>query len=87
MGTSEIHFHETSEPQAVFSNHFAVEIPDWTGMLAHLDTLGIPYSKPGMREYNNSVYTYLHDPDNNMIELVHHPLGLHWAQGPAVASS
>ena len=29
-------------------------------------------------------YTYLHDPDGNMIELVHHPLGLEDADGNKV---
>ena len=31
-----------------------------------------------------STYTYLHDPDGNMIELVHHPLGLEDADGNKV---
>jgi catechol 2,3-dioxygenase-like lactoylglutathione lyase family enzyme len=87
LGTGEIHFTETLEPQAVSSNHFALEIPDWEGMLAHLDTLGVRYSKPGTRTHNGSYYTYIHDPDNNMIELVHHPLGLHWAQTPGIRST
>jgi catechol 2,3-dioxygenase-like lactoylglutathione lyase family enzyme len=78
LGTGEIHFTETPEPQAVSSNHFALEIPDWEGMLAHLDMIGVPYSKPGTRHHNGSYYTYIHDPDNNMIELVHHLLGLPW---------
>jgi len=73
LGTGEIHSTETPEPQAISSNHFALEIPDWEGMLVHLDKIGVPYSKPGTRAYNGSDYTYIHDPDNNLIELVHHP--------------
>jgi catechol 2,3-dioxygenase-like lactoylglutathione lyase family enzyme len=87
LGTGEIHFTETPEPQAVSSNHFALEIPDWEGMLAHLETIGVPYAKPGTRNHNGSYSTYIHDPDNNMIELVHHPLGLHWAQTPGIRST
>ena len=77
LGTGEIHFTETPEPQTVSSNHFALKIPDWQDMLAHLDELGVRYSKPGTRPHNGSYYTYIHDPDNNMIELVHHPLEVH----------
>ena len=61
-------------------------------MIAHLDELGVPYgTTPGVsrergasygrREYNDGYYAYIHDPDGNMIELVHHPLGLEDADG------
>ena len=35
----------------------------------------------GRREDNGEHYTYIHDPDGNMIELVQHPLGLEDSQG------
>ena len=87
LGSAEIHFQVRENPQTVSSNHFGVEVPDWEGMLGHLDKLEVSYSQPGTREYNGSVYTYIHDPDGNMIELVHHPLGMHWAQSAGVTSS
>ena len=39
----------------------------------------------GRREDNGEHYTYIHDPDGNMIELVCHPLGLEDAEGNQVA--
>jgi hypothetical protein len=43
-----------------------------------------PYQ--GRREDTGEHYTYVHDPDGNMIELVYHPLGLEDARGkPAEA--
>ena len=72
--------------------HFAVEIEDWEGMLEHLHNEGIENTRTGRgafvsvglgdapdwarREDSGEFYTYIHDPDGNMIELVHHPLGL-----------
>jgi hypothetical protein len=70
-------------------------------MLAHLAALGIPHVRTsaasvaanlggtdahqGRRDYSGEHYTYLHDPDGNMIELVYHPLGLEDARGNKVA--
>ena len=87
IGSSEIHTTDTADPIRVPSVHFAVEIPDWEEMIAHLDALGVPYSTTpgastregrssyGRREYSDGYTPYIHDPDGNMIELVHHPLG------------
>jgi catechol 2,3-dioxygenase-like lactoylglutathione lyase family enzyme len=70
-----------------------VEIADWDELIANLDNLGVPYTTtPGMRhpsgesswgkrDYSDSHYTYVHDPDGNMIELVKHPLGMEDAAG------
>lgn len=64
--------------------------------MAHLDKLGVPYSpRPGVktgesgssfgrRDYSSACYTYIHDPDGNMIELVHHPLGVADSEGNQV---
>jgi catechol 2,3-dioxygenase-like lactoylglutathione lyase family enzyme len=92
LGSGEIHFTETPRPAAVASGHFALEVDDWQAMLAHLDDLGIPHVRTsaastarniggtdphqGRREDTGEHYTYVHDPDGNMIELVYHPLGI-----------
>jgi catechol 2,3-dioxygenase-like lactoylglutathione lyase family enzyme len=105
LGRGEIHFTEMPRPAPVPSNHFALEVDDWEGMLKHLDALGIAHVRTsaasvarnlggtdpyqGRREDTGEHYTYLHDPDGNMIELVYHPLGiedsergLRWTQLP-----
>lgn len=96
LGNAEIHTSDTPNPTPVPSNHFAVEILDWDEMIAHLDELGVPYSPAprsrtegtkssyGIRGYSNAPYTYIHDPDGNMIELVHHPLGVKDSEGNKV---
>ena len=52
--------------------HFAVEVEDWDGFLAHLRELGIRHTRPITRPENNSMFCYIHDPDHTMIELVYH---------------
>jgi catechol 2,3-dioxygenase-like lactoylglutathione lyase family enzyme len=96
VGSAEIHTTDSANPVRVPSNHFAVEIPDWDEMIAHLDELGIPYhgapavkisesgSSYGRREYSGGYFAYIHDPDGNMIELVHHPLGVEDSEGDKV---
>ena len=100
LGGSEIHFTETPRPVAIASSHFAVEVDDWKAMLDHLDQLRIPHVRTsaastmpniggtdpyqGRREDTGEHYTYVHDPDGNMIELVSHPLGLEDDQGKKV---
>lgn len=96
IGSAEIHTTDTANPMRVPSVHFAVEIPDWDEMIAHLDELGVPYhatsplhtnergSSYGRREYSGGFSTYIHDPDGNMIELVHHPLGVEDSAGNPV---
>ena len=100
LGIGEIHFTETPHPAPTASSHFALEIDDWEGMLAHLDSLGVPHVRTsaasvaanlggtdayqGRRDYSGGHYTYLHDPDGNMIELVYHPLGLEDVDGNKV---
>ena len=80
--------------------HFALEVENWDEMLAHLDALGIAYSRAGQgtmspggtgddqrwgkRNDTGEHYTYIHDPDGNRIELVYHPLGLVDADGNTV---
>jgi catechol 2,3-dioxygenase-like lactoylglutathione lyase family enzyme len=96
IGSSEIHTSDVDEVVEVPRVHFAVEVEDWDGMLSHLDALGVPYSRSpggsssniggsdpyqGRREDTNEHFTYISDPDSNMIELVSHPLGLEDSQG------
>ena len=95
MGNAEIHTNDTKDPVQVSGVHFAVEIADWDEMIAHMDNLGIFYSKIqrqapgaetswGSREYTGNHYTYIRDPDGNTIELVHHPLGIEDSAGKKV---
>ncbi len=99
LGTAEIHTSDTGDLIQVPQVHFAVEVEEWDEMLAHLDAVGVPYSKSGngsfsrtpgddprqgKREDTNEHYTYIHDPDGNMIELVYHPLGLVSSGGESV---
>ena len=97
IGTGEIHTSDTPNPVLVPRVHFAVEVANWDETLAHLDELRVQYSrtaggafganvggtdaKQGRREDTNEHYTYIHDPDGNMIELVYHPLGLEASDG------
>jgi catechol 2,3-dioxygenase-like lactoylglutathione lyase family enzyme len=100
IGNAEMHFSETDKPVLSTRAHFALEVADWEATLAHLEALVIPYSRTGQgafdrvgtgeaerwgkREDNGEHYTYIHDPDGNMIELVFHPLGLVDADGQVV---
>ncbi len=100
IGTGEMHFSETPNPSPMPSSHFAVEVDNWEDMMAHLDALGIPHVRTsaastsaniggedptqGRREDNGEHYTYIHDPDGNMIELVQHPMGLEDSQGSKI---
>jgi len=100
IGTAEVHFTETPRPATIPSAHFAVEVDDWDSMIAHLKTLGLTHARrsaastgpnvggtapdQGRREDSGEHFTYIHDPDGNMIEIVHHPLGMEDGQGRKV---
>ena len=100
VGAGEMHFTENPDPSLVPSNHFAVEVDDWEEMMTHLDALGIDHVRnsaastsaniggedptQGRREDNGEHYTYIHDPDGNLIELVQHPLGLEDSEGKQI---
>ena len=45
IGNGEIHTTDTANPILSPSVHFAVEINDWDEMIAHLDKLGVPYTR------------------------------------------
>ena len=89
MGSGEIHFVETPDPTYLRTSHFAVEVTDWKGMLAHLSDAGVSLDDtfgregggvPKSRDHDGSDYVYIRDPDGKLIELVHHPKGLRWAR-------
>ena len=97
IGNGEIHTTDNPNPNIAPSVHFAVEIDDWDETMENLDQIGVPYTtRPGSRseagaenswgkrDYSGGHYTYIHDPDGNMIELVHHPLGLEDADGKQI---
>ena len=110
LGSGEIHFTETPRPTPVASAHFALEVENWEATIAHLSELGIAHVRTsaastgrniggtdphqGRREDTGEHYTYIHDPDGNMIELVLHPLGLddsergpRWTQLPGFVAA
>ena len=99
LGNAEMHFTETDNPLIPGRVHFAVEVDNWDEMLVHLEALGVAYSRAGQgafadgtedvqrwgkRDDTGEHYTYIRDPDGNIIELVYHPLGLVDADGNKV---
>ena len=91
LGPTEVHFTETPHPTPIPSSHFALEVDDWEATLAHLDAMDIPHGRTfrgsrrsdvggsdpyqGRREDTGEHFTYIHDPDGNLIELVYHQIG------------
>ncbi len=71
-GNFDLHFTPVEEMDRMAPYHFAVEVEDWHGFLAHLRELGIRHTRPITRPENNSMFCYIHDPDHTMIELVYH---------------
>jgi catechol 2,3-dioxygenase-like lactoylglutathione lyase family enzyme len=73
-GNFDIHF--TPFPKDRFKKlkplHFAIEVEDWDGFLAHLDALEIRHTRTVHRPQNDSKFCYVHDPDGNMVELTYH---------------
>jgi catechol 2,3-dioxygenase-like lactoylglutathione lyase family enzyme len=100
LGTGEIHTSDTDDLIQVPRVHFAIEVEDFDATLVHLDEQGVPYTRTGggaftgtggedprqgTREDTGERYTYISDPDGNLIELVYHPLGLESSDGDSVA--
>jgi catechol 2,3-dioxygenase-like lactoylglutathione lyase family enzyme len=71
-GDFELHFTPVEEMRNMAPFHYAVEVHDWDGFLAHLKSVGVRYTKPVERPQNKSKFCYIHDPDGTMIELTHH---------------
>jgi lactoylglutathione lyase len=71
-GNFDLHFTPVEDMDRMAPYHYAVEVEEWDGFLAHLDALGIRYTRPVARPQNNSNFCYIRDPDGTMIELVFH---------------
>ena len=71
-GNFDLHFTPVEEMDRMAPYHFAVEVEDWDGFLAHLKEIGVRHTRPVRRPENNSLFCYIHDPDHTMIELVWH---------------
>ena len=100
IGNGEMHFSTVAKrDDQPASTHFAIEVADCDKMLAHLDEEGVQYGRSDgsrgwdpidgedprcYREDTGEHYTYIHDPDGNMIELVYHPRGWQDSKGNEV---
>ena len=99
IGTGEMHFTDTSNPAqgghfAVEVDDWEETITNLDRLGVHYSRS--PGAEPGpaktpedsahqgRREDNGEHYTYIRDPDGNLIELVYHPLGLEDSQGNKV---
>ena len=101
IGTGEMHFTETSDSVcighfAVEVDNWAETLANLDRLeITYTRTPGTTNAGPprtpedtpyqGRREDNGEHYTYICDPDGNMIELVYHPLGLEDSAGNDVA--
>ena len=71
-GNFDLHFTPYDNPPDLRPLHFCIEVEDFDAFLAHLDELGIKYTKPVHRPQNASSACYVHDPDGNMVEISYH---------------
>ena len=96
IGTGEMHFTDTPHPAqgghfAVEVDNWEETIANLDRLGVHYSRSAgaepglsrTPEDEPrhGRREDNGEHYTYIRDPDGNVIELVCHPLGLEDAEG------
>ena len=73
FGNFDLHFTPHDPMPDLDPTHFCVEVDDWDHALARLDELGIEITGIIERPQNRSIAGYIRDPDNNIIELMHHP--------------
>jgi len=78
LGSGEIHFTVTPRPDQLGIQHVRTSAAS-TGT-----DIGGTDPRQGRREDSSEHYTYIKDPDGNLIELVNHPLGLQDSQGRKV---
>jgi catechol 2,3-dioxygenase-like lactoylglutathione lyase family enzyme len=71
-GNFEMHFTPIEKMRRMAPFHFAVEVEEWDGFMAHLDSLGVRHTRTVVRPQNNSKYCYITDPDRTTIEIVFH---------------
>ena len=96
IGTGEMHFTDTPSPsqgghfavevddwEETIANLDRLRVPYSRSPSAELGPSRTPDDNlnTGRREDNGEYYTYIRDPDGNVIELVYHPLGLVDANG------
>jgi catechol 2,3-dioxygenase-like lactoylglutathione lyase family enzyme len=96
IGAGEMHFTETPNPVstghfAVEVDNWEEMLANLDRLGVTYSRSGGTFTNPprtpqdddrqGRREDNGEHYTYIHDPDGNMIELVYHPLGLEDSRG------
>ena len=72
-GNFGVHFTIHDDPPDIKPHHFAVEVEDWDGFVAHLDELGIESSNYNERPQNGAKSAYIYDPDQNIVEIMFHP--------------
>src|SRR5919106_1998578 len=99
IGAGEMHFTETPNPVstghfAVEVDNWEEMLANLDRLGVTYSRSGGTFTNPprtpqdddrqGRREDNGEHYTYIHDPDGNMIELVYHPLGLEDSRGNKV---
>ena len=99
IGTGEMHFTDTSNPrqgghfavevddwEETIANLNRLGVPYSRSPGSRVGAPRTPEDNPyqGRREDNGEHYTYIRDPDDNIIELVYHPLGLEDGDGENV---
>lgn len=72
-GNFGVHFTVHDSPPDIKPHHFAMEVEDWDGFVAHLDALGIQFSNYNERPQNGAKSAYIYDPDHNIVEIMFHP--------------
>lgn len=71
-GNFDLHFTPHENAPNLDPHHFCIEVEDWDGFMEHLASLGIEYTDMVERPQNNSKACYIRDPDNNIVEIMHH---------------
>jgi catechol 2,3-dioxygenase-like lactoylglutathione lyase family enzyme len=72
-GNFGVHFTIHDQPPDIKPHHFAMEVEDWDGFVAHLVSLGIEFSNYNERPQNGAKSAYIYDPDQNIVEIMFHP--------------
>jgi|GEM_PF-1794393 len=73
-GNFDLHFRPVEKGKEVTGLiHFAIEIEDWDGFIAHLGELGIDHIEEPNRGHDNSKTGSIVDPDGHRVEFTFHP--------------
>jgi catechol 2,3-dioxygenase-like lactoylglutathione lyase family enzyme len=68
----QLHFTPVDQVDPKDHYHFAIEVEDFDGFLAHLDAIGVPYGDVGERAQFNSKWAVLRDPDGHHVQITWH---------------